>query len=913
MSNNKRKHDDEETVEYLDCLLEQQSKAYENLNSIHSILDDASELKSLASEEKCKTTHMKKKLQKLIHQNEKVVKQCDVQINTMANETKHLNLRAYVSKHYAEMARAEENEPWMLEADKHATHFIDSMNTLDPNLIKDHDDAEDIVDVLDASAQPQKNDIGTTLRFFSEENDNAGIDEVVEVRNIASSTGFTVSDQLYIQLKTHQKHAVKRMIETVIHDQSGICLAHVMGLGKTLTSIAFLDTLMKDNPGWKVIVSCPKSITPEWMKQFEQWKHLISCTCIFAKSHRSANIDEWRKTGGILLMSHDTFSICQNGAKLLQYDLIIVDEAHRMQNPKTRLHMSLNKCSCNRRVLLTGTPLQNNILEYYYMIRLLRPSLVTDLTEFKRCYATPIKKGSLENATNEECVIARKKINVLTKLFEGVVDRKTAEFLHRSLPQMREYKCTYEAPLPKVMYLGQQWKVVDTVTHTQQQIQCKDLAKAIKRRKSDEVTFTQKQLEDMNVPTLSVKSYIKVGYDCFAPIPPNFMDFMHRTMTESKSTKIKLCLKLIKNIDTKDQIIVFSSRKDVLHRIKVKLLELGQTSDVMTGDDSEKNRSDIVTRFQSGEFRILCMTKQVGGMGLNLTKANHILILNPSWNPAEDTQACYRCYRLGQLKQVFIYRFVVKDSIEENIWRLSAHKHLAACRLLDKKSVENFFKEEQLKASQTKSVELFEENFMKKEDFEDTDSPALRLTIESFTGITRYDTLFEENSYDKLSKEEQADADNEFNIVLHNQEHRTISTDERVTTIDIQERFVTISTDEQELVKPLPPAYVRLNAARCGTLGTTKLVTFLPIVPSTSENKQYYFEFERIDIQCYGENDLSKTTTTEKTRIQHKKGQIEINMEKHEKGFYRFRVRIEYKDQQQCSPFSDWSAPVEIN
>ena len=234
-----------------------------------------------------------------------------------------------------------------------------------------------------------------------------------------------------------------------------------------------------------------------------------------------------------------------------------------------------------------------------------------------------------------------------------------------------------------------------------------------------------------------------------APLPEedhdNDFQLCQRTIEESLKKKTKLAVALIDAITQRgDAVLVFSRRIQVL-----KTIQSQRNGILMTGEEVKdpSKRQSIVDEFQNGDCLIFYMTTQVGGVGLNLFKANRIMILDPSWNPVDDRQACFRAYRYGQTKPVTIYRFIVKNSVEERMYRLAVHKNLAACRIVDEKDVERHFTKDQLKALDA----------YKDEPLKTTPDKVLNSVMHLFTSCSSHDVLFAESISEKLTEEELAE------------------------------------------------------------------------------------------------------------------------------------------------------------
>lgn len=821
----------------------------DNIAQLQSILNDESSLQECMVE-LGNVTHAdaRKHVRQTIKDNEKHIEECEENMHKISKllKRKGYDVDAYDLSLAVTDAQKHENSTWRkyadadLESKRPCKITENNITRIVPlgasgywrDCEKDEEEDEHI-DVLDDSASPmQHDDTEAKLNIFSHSSDLADKedpDAVVESSAIVIQ-GFRLPGNIVHLLKPHQKDAVHRILKTVGVEASGYLLAHSMGLGKTLTTIAVIEAFFLKNPKFRVVVACPKScINTTWYDELDRWDEALDDQLSFkyfaANDDKSLNKDivRWSKRGGVIIMGHDRFRMCQSGDTPLEFDFLVFDEGHMLKNPDTLMYKAVNNLQVSRKLLLTGSPLQNHLTEYGSMIRLINPH-VFDESVFKKEFADVIDRGMMADASDSDMSKARTQIEVLTRMTEDIVHRRSSTLLQMSLPDMHEFKLTYKAPLP----------------------------------------------------TNSSSGIFGLTQD---------------TMTCALDKKVALACSLIRRIqrDTNDKILVFSWRKDVLQALSDNIPGL-----VMDGKCSTSQRQDMIDSFQRGNANVFYMTTKVGSVGLNLFVANRVLILDPAWNPTDDKQACFRAYRYGQTKPVYIYRFVVYNSIEERIYRLAVHKNLAACRIVDERDVERHFTSEQLN-----NMDDFDEHTLDDAALSTID-PILCSILPKLVSCCSHDVLFADAEEEELSNAEKADADNQCNLMNSLQPLRSISgTDDVTHTMEA----TAIRFDDGTLVPPFTMSYSVIGArdraaifSKHGTLASY-IRTFHPIRPLSSEITSHDLEYS--SVEWNGSFDKA-------AECQH--NDWELHFRRH--GAYRVRSRARCGNE--VSAWSAWSAEIVV-
>ena len=615
----------------------------------------------------------------------------------------------------------------------------------------------DEIDVLE-DTPAMANDKGDVFRFYDDANDASEKDDPIRFTSsgAVNVSNFRIQPNLALQMKPHQVEAAEMILKEVGQGESGFLLAHAMGLGKSLTTIATFCAFFHAIPKMKCMLVCPKTLMSSWAAELMKWDDYVNFTYYEpVDEDKPMVIQRWVKHGGLIIIGNDRFRI-QMEKEALDIDFIVIDEAHSLKNVDTRFYQSIKDHSPRRKLLLTGSPMQNHLMEYHAMLDLVQPHFM-NAAEFRKEFVKVIERGAMADADSAEVTAAQIKIDVLQRRFSRYSHRRSVAVLKASLPTMHDFKLTYRV----------------------------------------------------------------AGYDGIVSSKDAF-EQTQQTITASIKQKTGLAVKLLNSIakqtNGSDFCIVFSKRKDVL----LKMSEL-ISGPIIDGTTDAATRQRFVEEFQHGQHPVLYSTIKVGGVGLNLQRGNRILILDPSWNPVDDKQACFRAYRYGQQKEVYIYRFIVANSIEECIYRCAIHKNSAACRIIDEKEVERHFTRSQLQALQS-----FPEKVLKK-----TKDECLNAVIKHFDTCSAYALLFAEAEKDKLSEREQADADNAYNILMKNQS-REITVGDQTQLVSSKDIF----DSDGKLIPPLPICWKYNNIGH---------LEFEPIQPYSQEILHYTIEVLDLD------------------------------------------------------------------
>ena len=279
-------------------------------------------------------------------------------------------------------------------------------------------------------------------------------------------------------LKPHQIEGIKFLWDCCFekveliekgHKGSGCILAHCMGLGKTLTTISLVHTLLANRKLTKVnrvLILVPVNVLNNWKNEIVTWtskcKHKIEIFELPTQGAHGYNLvrtrlnelEAWTKRGGVFLIGYQIFQILITGRnvkpkKLVDTfkkhltdpgpDLIVCDEGHFLKNEQTALSKTVNQVATRRRIVLTGTPLQNNLLEYHCMVSFVKPNLLGNVKEFRNRFVNPISNGQHKDSSDSDVRYMKKRAHVLYNALDGIVQRKDYSYFKSCLPPKLEY------------------------------------------------------------------------------------------------------------------------------------------------------------------------------------------------------------------------------------------------------------------------------------------------------------------------------------------------------------------------------------------------------------------------------------------------------------------------------------------
>ncbi|KAL6912084.1 hypothetical protein ACP4OV_000889 [Aristida adscensionis] len=504
-------------------------------------------------------------------------------------------------------------------------------------------------------------------------------------------------DHLLVRyLRPHQREGVQFMFDCVsgsLSDDgiSGCILADDMGLGKTLQSITLLYTLLCQGFDGKpmvqrVVIVTPTSLVSNWESEIIKWlkgRVQLLALCESTRADVLSGIENFLKPLSrlqVLIISYETFRMHSSKfEKPGSCDLLICDEAHRLKNDQTLTNKALAALPCTRRILLSGTPMQNDLEEFFSMVNFTNPGILGDASYFRRYYEAPIICGREPTATAEEKKLGSERSAELSSKVNQFILRRTNALLSNHLPpKIVEVVCCKLTPLQTTLY--------NHFIHS----------KNVKRLISEEakqskilayITALKKLCNHPKLIYDSIKSNSSggSGFDnCISFFPTELFSGRSGSWTGGGgmwvelSGKMHVLARLLGHLrqKTNDRIVLVSNYTQTLDLFVQLCRERRYPYVRLDGATSISKRQKLVNQFNdlSRDEFVFLLSSKAGGCGLNLVGGNRLVLFDPDWNPANDKQAAARVWRDGQKKRVYIYRFLSTGTIEEKVYQRQMSK-----------------------------------------------------------------------------------------------------------------------------------------------------------------------------------------------------------------------------------------------
>ena len=431
-------------------------------------------------------------------------------------------------------------------------------------------------------------------------------------------------------LRDYQVEAVKWMSVLSRNGLAGI-LADDMGLGKTLETIAYLETLKEDEP---VLIVCPKSVTYNWLYEFEKRESSYKCTVIEGSKEIRDQIvnDIGKNKREVFITSYDTLRNDIDSIKDHFFNIVILDESQYIKNAGALKSKAVKQLECRYRFSLTGTPVENGLSDLWSIFDFIMPGYLLTYNEFRQEYEFAFEEGS----ENEE--IKNKLIAKITPF----VFKRTKEEVLKDLPQKTTTTVTI------------------AMTEQQQDIYSTYLRKTKLMFKNIETTTRFRILQGI----------LRLRQIC---VDPSAFLLNYDEIPSKISFSLEMIDEVMKKEDSK--IIVYSSFVTVLDHLATCLKQEGIKVLKIDGSTNAHDRVKYADRFNlEPEYKIILVSIKAGGTGLNLVGADTVIILDPWWNAAVEEQAADRAHRIGQTRSVNVYKLISHNSIEEKIIKLQNKK-----------------------------------------------------------------------------------------------------------------------------------------------------------------------------------------------------------------------------------------------
>ena len=430
----------------------------------------------------------------------------------------------------------------------------------------------------------------------------------------------------------------------------GGILADDMGLGKTVQALSMMQYFKTQNGKLQALVVCPTTLIYNW--QNEVRKFTPELTYLIHHGNNRIRTVEAMQSVNIIITTYGTLRSDINLMLKINFDYVVLDESQAIKNPSSKVTKAATLLNATNKICMSGTPLQNNTFDIFAQMNFLNPGLLGNMEFFRNEFANPIDKfGEPEQKEH------------LKKLLLPFILRRTKEQVAKDLPEKTEtiLFCEMEA---------EQRKIYD----------------AYRNSYRDKIMGTiDNQGIDKSQLTI-LQGLMKLRQICDSPAILNEAEKFPNVSIKLE----EISRELLENIGN-HKALVFSQFLGMLGLIRQKLEELGIKYEYFDGSSTSAEREKAIQSFQNDdEVRVFLISLKAGGVGLNLTAADYVYIVDPWWNPAVEQQAIDRTHRIGQTKNIFAYRMICIDTIEDKILQLQEKKRTLAKDLIGDDS--NFVK-----------------------------------------------------------------------------------------------------------------------------------------------------------------------------------------------------------------------------
>ena len=441
------------------------------------------------------------------------------------------------------------------------------------------------------------------------------ISNVIKKFDKVKSKNYEVPKDLNATLRDYQVSGFE-FFKTLSDYQFGGILADEMGLGKTIQTIAFLLS----NKDKKSIVITPTALIYNWKNELEKFAPTLKVGLLHAaKSEREKildNIDNY----DVILTTYTTYKNDIDKYKNISFDYCIIDEAQNIKNPDAIITKAIKNVNAKVKFALTGTPIENNLMELWSIFDFIMPGYLYNKSKFKSIFVN-----------NDKNIIE------LKNLIKPFILRRTKKEVIAELPDKIEQKIII------------------------------DLEKEHKRAYKGYVNLITRKIKENNQDNITVFSYLtKLRQLCLSP------ELMVKNY-QGKNSKLDVLINII-NDSSDEKILVFSQFTKVLEVIGKRLNEENISYSYLDGKTSAKDRVKLVEEFNTNNNKVFLISLKAGGTGLNLTSANIVVHFDPWWNPAVEDQASDRAHRIGQKNVVNVIKLIAKGTAEERVINLQETK-----------------------------------------------------------------------------------------------------------------------------------------------------------------------------------------------------------------------------------------------
>lgn len=484
-----------------------------------------------------------------------------------------------------------------------------------------------IEDLQDGAFRARKSLAYTLSHLFKDQDQISFTEEFCNLaHDLTHPEDFPMKElNIQAELRDYQKKGIQ-WLQMLHHYGFGGILADDMGLGKTLQTIAFLSSQVQADTS--VLILAPSGLIYNWADEFQKFAPDLDVAVVHGlKSHRESILAENHQ---IYVTSYATFRQDSEIYRDLSFDFLFLDEAQVMKNAQTKIAQSLRRFVVPSVFALSGTPIENHLGELWSIFQIVLPGLLPAKKEFMKLSTERVAQFI------KPFVMRRKKEEVLTELPDLI------EVVYKNELEDQQ----------KAIYLAQLQQMQERLGQVSDS--------EFQRNRVEILTGLMRLRQICDTPALFMEDY------------------------QGESGKLDSLRDLLVQIaEAGHRVLIFSQFRGMLDRIEQELPDLGLTSFKITGSTPSQERQEMTKAFNQGERDVFLISLKAGGVGLNLTGADTVILVDLWWNPAVESQAIGRAHRMGQEQAVEVYRLVTRGTIEEKIQELQEKKKNLVSEILD--------------------------------------------------------------------------------------------------------------------------------------------------------------------------------------------------------------------------------------
>ena len=511
-------------------------------------------------------------------------------------------------------------------------YYISSTNQVyyfDEETKRIRQDLDDLgIDEMESDAFHARKSLAYTLSHLFKDQDQVTFTEEFKhlAHDLTHPEDFPMTPlNIKADLRDYQKKGIQ-WLQMLHHYGFGGILADDMGLGKTLQAIAFLSSQMHEKS--RVLILAPSGLIYNWADEFQKFAPNLDVAVVHGlKPYRETILAEKHQ---VYVTSYATFRQDSEIYQNLSFDFLFLDEAQVMKNAQTKIAKILRKFVVPSVFALSGTPIENNLGELWSIFQIVLPGLLPAKKDFMKLPAERVAQFI------KPFVMRRKKEDVLTELPDLI------EVVYKNELEDQQ----------KAIYLAQLQQMQERIERV--------TAAEFQRNRVEILTGLMRLRQICDTPALFMEDY------------------------RGDSGKLDSLRDLLSQIaEGNHRVLIFSQFRGMLDRIEDELPQLGLTSFKITGSTPSQDRQEMTKAFNQGDRDVFLISLKAGGVGLNLTGADTVILVDLWWNPAVESQAIGRAHRMGQEQAVEVYRLVTRGTIEEKIQELQEQKKNLVSEVLD--------------------------------------------------------------------------------------------------------------------------------------------------------------------------------------------------------------------------------------